>query len=115
MKTFLLTNHAPAEILKRSPDTSAEEAVAASEKSMQEWRDWAKRCGEQLIDFGLPTTNGQALHTNGSLSVRDKDFVGYSLVKANDLEGVSVLLKGHPHLSWNDACTIEIHETMALP
>ncbi|GAB5557369.1 MAG: hypothetical protein SchgKO_15820 [Schleiferiaceae bacterium] len=115
MKTFLLTYHAPAEILKRSQDTSAEDAAAAAEKSMQEWKDWAARCGEQLIDFGLPTTNGQALHTNGSLSHSDKDIVGYSLIKANDLEEVSVLLKGHPHLSWNDACTIEIHETMALP
>ncbi len=35
--------------------------------------------------------------------------------QAKDIEEAKKLLIGHPHLSWNAACSIEVHETMPLP
>lgn len=111
MKTYLITYHAPADLMKRSSDTSPEDA----EKSMKEWRLWAEKCGDRLIDFGLPLANGKSLNPNGNTSESKKDVVGYSLIAAESMEEAQGLFKGHPHLSWDSACSIEIHESLPLP
>ncbi len=32
-----------------------------------------------------------------------------------EMDEAKELLKGHPHLEWNGACEIEVHETMPVP
>ena len=75
---------------------------------------WAKKCGDKLIDLGSPLANGQSLTPNGS-SASTKEVAGYSILQAETLDEAKALLKGHPHLGWNAACSIEVHETMEIP
>ena len=83
-------------------------------KGMEAWMTWAKKCGNKLVDLGSPLNNGQSLTPAGS-SASTKNVAGYSVLQAENMEEAKALLKGHPHLAWNAACSIEVHETMAIP
>lgn len=113
MKKFVVTYHMPAEAMDgRNEEVSPEEA----EKGMQEWYDWAKRCGDHLIDLGLPLINGQFIKVDGSSGNSQRAVAGYSILQARDMEHAKELLTGHPHLNgWNKDCEIEVHESMPLP
>ena len=76
---------------------------------------WAKKCGDQLVDLGSPLMGGQQLSLGGGSSNSNKGVTGYSILQANSMEQAKELLQGHPHLGWNAACSIEVHETMPLP
>ena len=41
--------------------------------------------------------------------------VGYSILQAENIDDAKALLDGHPHLAWDGACEIEVHEVMPLP
>jgi hypothetical protein len=81
---------------------------------MEVWYNWAKKCGDKLVDLGTPLANGQSISPNGS-SASSKEVAGYSILQAKDMNEAKALLKDHPHLSWNAACSIEVHEALDLP
>ena len=111
MKKSIVTYHAPAEAMKQSESTTKEDM----EQSMKAWMDWAAICGESLVDMGLPLMGGQKLKTYDSSANSDREVCGYSVIQAADMAGAKALMKGHPHLSWDGACEIEIHEAAPLP
>lgn len=111
MKNFIVLYHAPIDAMEQTAQASPEEQA----KGMEAWMTWAKNCGEKLIDLGAPLTNGQALSPDGSSSNSNKNVAGYSILQAENMEEAKALLKGHPHLGWNAACSIEVHEAMPLP
>lgn len=111
MKKFIITYHAPAELLAKSQESSPEDM----EKGMEAWNQWAKSCGESLIDFGNPLMGGQKLNADGTSVDSKKGVCGYSILQAESMDEAKSLLKGHPHLAWNGACEIEVHESMPLP
>ncbi len=110
MKKFVVIYHAPADAQMETSNMSTEEQA----KGMEAWMNWAKSCGEKLVDLGAPLMNGQSLTPIGS-SASDKGVAGYSILQAENIDEAKALLKGHPHLGWNAACSIEIHETMPIP
>jgi hypothetical protein len=77
--------------------------------------NWAKNCGDKLVDMGQPLHAGQKLKPGGKSEESKKNVVGYSVLRANDIEEAKSLLKNHPHLGWDAQCEIEVHETMPLP
>jgi len=83
-------------------------------KSMEKWMDWAKECGEGLVDLGSPLGNGQKISQDGNTQ-SDGDVVGYSILQAEDMDAAKKLLEGHPHLGWSTGCDIEVHECMPMP
>ncbi len=114
MKKFLVIYHAqvdPAmmrEMMNRPPEEMA--------KGMEMWNQWAKKCGEHLVDLGSPLMGGQELSGDGSFKPSTKNVSGYSILQAGNVEEAKSLLAGHPHLGpWNPKATIEIHETMMIP
>ncbi|MDN3670560.1 YciI family protein [Echinicola jeungdonensis] len=112
MKKFIVIYHAPISALEQMENTSPEE----SKKGMEKWMEWAKKCGDKLVDIGNPLANGEKLSTNGSSEKSKREVCGYSILQAKDMEEAKKLLQGHPHLSgWDAACEIEVHETMPLP
>lgn len=111
MKQFIVIYHAPIDFLKQSAEASKEEM----EKGMEAWMAWAQKCGDQLVDMGKPLMGGQALKPDGSSVASTREVCGYSILKAEDIEGAKKLLEGHPHLAWNGACAIEVHEEMPMP
>lgn len=111
MKNFIVLYHAPADLMKQTANTTPEEQA----KGMEAWMQWAQKCGDKLVDLGAPLMNGQRLGGNGQSQSSNKDVVGYSVLQAENMDDAKALLDGHPHMAWDAACSIEVHETMPLP
>lgn len=111
MKSFIVIYHAPIEAMQQTAQSSPEEMA----KGMEAWMQWAKKCGEQLVDMGKPLMGGQAINPDGSSVASTREVCGYSILQAEDMEEAKKLLEGHPHLAWNGACAIEVHEAMPMP
>ena len=110
MKKFIVLYQVPAGAMEAMYDASPE----GMKKGMESWMAWAAKCGSGLVDMGAPLGGGQTLSKSGSSS-SDKNFVGYSILQAEDMEGAKALLQGHPHLEWMDGCEIEVHKSMPPP
>ena len=111
MKKFIVIYHAPVDAIKQTESASPEEQA----KGMELWMQWAQKCGDKLVDLGAPLINGQQLIPGGKSKDSDKNIVGYSILQAENMNEAKALLQAHPHLMWNPACAIEVHETMPLP
>ena len=83
-------------------------------KGMDAWFAWAAEAGEALVDFGSPLIGGLKLSPSGS-TPSDREVSGYSILQAEDMDAVKVILAGHPHLAWAAGCDIEVHEVMPMP
>ncbi len=110
MKKFIVIYHAPQDMQAQAASMTPEQRA----KGMEAWMAWAQKCGNKLVDMGAPLANGQALTPSGS-SASKSGVTGYSVLQAENMEEAKALLQGHPHLGWNAACSIEVHETMPLP
>jgi hypothetical protein len=111
MKKFIVIYHAPMDAIIQMADSSEEDQA----KGMEAWMEWAQKCGDKLVDLGSPLMNGQALSPGGGSSPSEKGVTGYSVLQAESMDAAKKLLQSHPHLGWNAACSIELHETMPLP
>lgn len=109
MKKFIVLYHAPEELMAQSMANSTPEERA---KGMEPWMAWAEKCGDKLVEMGAPLMGGQKVLPDGSTSKSGRQVCGYSVLQANDMEEAKSLMKGHPHLEWDGACEIEVHETM---
>lgn len=111
MKKYIVIYHAPMDALQQTTNASPEEMAAG----MEVWHQWANKCGDKLLDLGNPLVNGQKLDPNGHSQPSTRQVCGYSILQAENMEEAKKLMEGHPHLGWNAACEIEIHESMPLP
>jgi hypothetical protein len=111
MKKFIVLYHASADAVKQTANFTPEQQA----KGMEAWMQWAKDCGDKLVDLGSPLMNSQLLIPGGKSKNSNSDVVGYSIVQADNMEQAKGLLQNHPHLGWNADCSIEVHETMPLP
>lgn len=111
MKKFIVSYNAPIDAAWKTAQSTPEEM----EESMKAWMDWAQRCGDKLVDMGSPLGNGITLVPGGNSAVSDSRLIGYSILQAGDMEEARDLMKDHPHLDWNAACEIEIHECLPVP
>ena len=111
MRKFLVIYHAPMDALAQTANASPEE----TEKGMELWMQWAAKCGDRLLDMGNPLMHGQKLQPGGGSAPSERQVCGYSILEAENMEEAKALLQDHPHLGWNSACEIEVHESMPLP
>ncbi len=111
MKKYIVIYHAPEEFMAQSANYTPEEM----EKGMESWMAWAAKCGDQLVDLGAPLMGGQKLLPDGKIENSIREVAGYSVLQAENMEEAKALLDGHPHLAWDGACEIEVHEVMPLP
>ncbi|HXP52058.1 MAG TPA: hypothetical protein VN922_19030 [Bacteroidia bacterium] len=113
MKKFLVIYHVPAaDAIKQMKKVTPEQGA----KGMQEWMNWAKKCGKHLVDMGTPLMNGMELPAKGKAEKSKKNVSGYSVLEAKNMAEAQKLLKGHPHLNgWSKKASIEVHEAMAIP
>src|SRR6476469_4782571 len=110
MKKYIVLYTAPIEASEQMAKVPPEEQAKGMEACMQ----WAKKCGDKLVDLGSPLGNGQKLSPSGS-TTSNLNLAGYSVLQAENMEEAKKLLQGHPHLGWNAACTIEVYEAMPIP
>lgn len=111
MKKFIVFYHAPIDAISQSSGSTPEEM----KEGMKQWMDWAARCGDQLVDMGNPLGAALKILPGGGTETGDKTIAGFSILQANTMDEAVKLLEGHPHLGWNAACEIQIHEFMPLP
>ena len=111
MKKFMIIYYAPVDAMMQTANATTEEQA----KGMEGWKIWAQKCGDKLLDLGNPLMNGQQLTHDGKSKESDKNVTGYSILGAENIEEAKELLKGHPHLAWNCACSIELYEVMPIP
>jgi len=110
MKKFIVIYHAPASATEQMANATPEQM----QEGMKPWMDWAARCGSGLVDMGTPLGNGQKVSKSGSVP-SDRDVAGYSILQAESMDAAKALLSGHPHLEWDAACEIEVHEALPMP
>ncbi|MEA3461695.1 MAG: hypothetical protein U9R49_07440 [Bacteroidota bacterium] len=111
MKKFIVTYNAPIDAAWKTAESTPEEM----EEGMKAWMAWAQKCGDKLVDFGTPLGNGISLGPGGKSGASDSQIIGYSILQAANMKEAQDLLQDHPHLDWNAACEIEIHESLAVP
>ena len=109
MKKFMVIYTAPKSAMEEMGKISPEEM----KKVMEHWMDWAKKCGDSLVDLGTPLIDGQKLTKSGS-SKSDSSIRMYSILQAEDMEGAKALLMDHPHLEWPEGAEIEIFESKPI-
>jgi len=110
MNRYIVVYHSPASAVEQMMESTPEE----QKEGMKVWMQWADKMGDALLDLGTPLTGGQRLSQDGvSVPVGD-DTSGYSIIQAESMDAALRLLDGHPHLAWNKACWIEVHEAMEL-
>ena len=110
MTKYLVLYHAPAAALEKMREATPEQMKAG----MEPWMAWAERCGEGLVDLGTPLSGGRRITATGS-APSDREVVGYSILQVANAEAAHALLQGHPHLEWEEGCSIEVHEAQPLP
>lgn len=110
MKKYLVLYKAPADTTAQLGEMTPEQ----QEEGMNAWMNWAKSCGDQLVDLGQPLANGLSVSPQGS-NAADGQVAGYSILQAESKEAAEKLLQGHPHLAWHPTCTIELHEAQPIP
>ena len=81
-------------------------------KGMEPWMAWFKKTGKAMSDMGAPLGNGMHFSKRGSSKGKMK-VTGYSVIQAEDMEGVKAILKGHPHYMLPKA-SIEVLEIMPM-
>ena len=110
MKKFIVLYHAS--------ETAAEKMASASpeemKKGMEQWMDWAGRCGSGLVEMGTPLGNGRKV-TKEALAPSEKGVVGYSVLQTESMDEAVRMLKEHPHFDWTVGCEIEVHESLPMP
>lgn len=57
MKKFIVIYYAPLDAMKQMASVPKEDQA----KGMELWMQWAKKCGDKLVDLGAPLMNGKAL------------------------------------------------------
>ena len=110
MKKFIVIYHASMEALVKMGSMTPEEQA----EGMKPWMAWKDLLGDKLIDFGSPLMNGTKLIPDGSSEPSKKEVTGYSIIQAENMDQAKELLKNHPHLSWDGACEIEVHEAVDM-
>lgn len=105
MKKFMVIYHMPADVTWNPEDHSPEEM----KKGQEQWMAWADRCGEGLVDMGSPLMHGQKLSASGKMP-SESGATGYSILQAEDMDAAMAMVDNHPHLTWNEACELEVHE-----
>jgi len=77
---------------------------------MEAWGKWFETLSDNLVDGGNPITHVKA-SLRGGMAVKEPDtVVGYSVVKADNLDQAIALAKGSP-LADAPGCEVRVYET----
>ena len=70
------------------------------QKSTAEWVAWFNSMGKSLVDTGTPTTAGKTVSATGvRATAKAQDVTGYTIVKADTMEGAIKMAKGAPGIA----------------
>lgn len=78
-------------------------------KATQAWNDWFHQLGDAVVDGGNPASATKTIGADGSVSDDPSGPSGYSILKADSLDGAVALAKGCPVLA--GGASIQVVET----
>ncbi len=110
MKQFLVIYYAPAEAVGNMESMTQEEKMA----SLKPWMDWKAAHDENILNFGAPLMPGQDRNGTQEWKGSTKQVSGFSIVQSENIEGAKAMCTNHPHLSWNDACSLGVYEFIPM-
>jgi hypothetical protein len=90
------------------PPASAEEG----QQVMAAWTAWFDGLGGAVVERGNPTSETRTIGANGSASGDGSGVTGYSVVRADSLDGAVGVARGCPHLA--SGGTVEVVQVDAL-
>jgi hypothetical protein len=82
------------------------------EAEMQAWTTWFGSLGDAVVDLGNPFGESVALTGEGKGASAMGGLTGYSIIKADDLDGAAALVSECPHFSAGG--TIAIYSTIEM-
>jgi hypothetical protein len=86
------------------------ETPEAQAKVMKAWDEWFHALGSALVDGGNPASQSRTIASDGSAGGAGANPPsGYSIIRADDIDGAVALAKGCPVLQ--DGASIEVVET----
>ena len=102
-------------VLYRSPMAAMEMVQSVSPEEMREgmeqFQAWMRKLGDGLVEMGTPLGAGVTSSRAGIAETpTEGGITGYSVIEAGSMDEALALVEGHPHLGWDEACEIEVHE-----
>jgi hypothetical protein len=103
MSNFLLLYHGGSR-----PEDPAEQAQV-----MKAWTDWFGELGSALVDGGNPASQTRRIAADGAVTQVNGDApTGYSIIKADDMDGAVALAQGCPVLQ--GGASLQVVETLDM-
>jgi len=90
--------------------------TAPSQESLDAWNKWFETLGENVVDSGNPVAPGEsnkAVYKDGTSKHENDTVVGYSIVKAENLDAALKMVAACP-LSDAPGCEVRVYETSAM-
>jgi hypothetical protein len=81
-----------------------------SSESLAAWGEWFETLTHNLVDGGNPFNREKAVLKEGKVAREGDTVVGYSIVKAKDMDEAVALAKGSP-LANAAGCEVRVYET----
>ncbi len=106
MKKFIVFYNSNTSAMAKMAESTPEEKT----EGMNLWMAWKDSAGDKLVEFGSPLKPGQKLLAGQKEQASRNEINGYSIIQAENLDEAKSLLKNHPHLSWHEGCSIDVHE-----
>jgi hypothetical protein len=69
---------------------------AEQKKSMDVWMEWFGKLGKAVVDGGAPTKPGKIVSKSGVKAISQNMVSGYSIIKADNLDGAVSMAKTCP-------------------
>jgi hypothetical protein len=105
MPTYLVTYHGSG-----APPPTAE----GRQQAMAAFGEWVASVGDAMLDPGAPLTASRTVSSAGTGDGSAAGpIAGYTLLRADDLDGAARLVEGHPFIARGG--TLQVSEAMDLP
>jgi len=92
---------------------SMPETDEARQQSMKAWTDWFGELGSSVVDAGNPASQTRTVSADGADgSTPSNPPTGYSVIRANDLDGAIRVARGCPVLHIGG--TVDVVETIEV-
>jgi hypothetical protein len=106
MHKYLVLYRASTSAREQMAQASPEQAKAG----MDAWMAWATRAGDAIVDLGSPLGDAANLGAGSSSG----HIGGFSILQAESMDAVKMILEGHAHLHMPSA-SIEVMEFLTMP
>ena len=85
-----------------------------SEGAMEAWNKWFESMGDSIVDSGNPfDTHSVAQVMDGKVTMNQDTAIGYTVVKAENLEAAVKMAMGCPMAVGTDS-SVHVYETMPM-